>query len=134
MATELEIIRATKAWEETTTREASGERKISRALANYEWIGSAQGESTLDYSMLYLSNSIVRFVGHELVQAKIGERAGSFVLRHEGMFENGAVSIEVQIVRGSGTGGLSNILGRGRIEADANDPMKARLSLQVDLG
>lgn len=119
-------------WEETTTREIESGLKITRSRASYNLEGSINGETSLDYSMVYLTSHMVLFLGFELISGTMDGRPGTLVLRHDGKFNNGVADTEVQIVPGSGTGALSRILGRGQITSDPADPRRATLELVTD--
>jgi|SRR5581483_10973616 len=133
MLKSLRAVRTVKSWDETITRQVEGGPKITRCLATYSLAGAIEGDSSLDYSMVYVSDSKVMFLGYEQVHGTIDGRLGTFVLRHEGAFDSGAATIEVQIVPESARDALAGISGKGQIHADSTDPMKATLDLDVDL-
>lgn len=56
------------------------------------------------------------YVALERVEGSIGELVGAFVLRHVGAIVNGTPSLQIEVVPGSGTGGLTGLTGRGTIE------------------
>jgi hypothetical protein len=122
-----------KSWDETTTRQVEGGPKITRSLVTYSLSGAIEGDSTLDYSMVYVTSSKAMFLGYEQVHGAIERRSGTFVLRHEGTFDKGSATIEVEVVPESGTGALMGLSGKGRITPDSTDPMKSTLELDVDL-
>lgn len=130
-AERLKVVRTMKSWNETPTRAVEGGPKISRALVTYGLAGDIKGETTLDYSMVYLSDSKAMFVGFEQVHGTVMGGAGTFVLRHEGTFDHGAATIQVQVVPASGTGKVAGMTGKGRIVADSSDPKKSTLELEV---
>jgi hypothetical protein len=128
----VQAIRTMKSWEETTTHQVAGGPKITRSLVAYSHEGAIAGDSFLDYSMVYVSSTSTMFVGYEQVDGSVGGRSGTFVLCHEGKFQDGVASIEVTVVPGTGTGDLAKISGKGKIVANSTDPMKSMIELQVD--
>jgi len=124
-------VRTTTSWNETVTRQVEGGPKITRSLVTYSLTGTIEGDSSLDYSMVYVSDSKAMVLGYEQVHVAIKGRLGTFVLRHEGAFDGGSATIELQIVPESGTGALVGISGKEQIKADSTNPMKA--TLDVDL-
>jgi hypothetical protein len=56
------------------------------------------------------------YVALERVEGSIGELVGAFVLRHIGAIADGAPTLQIEVVPGSGTGGLSGLTGHGTIE------------------
>lgn len=133
MVEHLRAVRTMKSWDETTSREVADGPKITRSLVTYSLTGAIEGDSTIDYSMVYLSSSKALFLGYEQIHGAIGGRQGTFVLRHEGAFDSGAATIAVAVVPGSGTSALAGLSGKGTITADSADPMRATLDLDIDL-
>lgn len=134
MTKNIKATRTMKNWDETTTHEVPDGPKITRSLVTYEYSGDIVGESKLDYTMTYLTATKTLILGFEQIQGKINGLSGSFVLRHEGTFDNGVAKIEVSAVPNSGTENLKDTTGKGLIESDSNDPMKSYLVLDVDVG
>jgi hypothetical protein len=56
------------------------------------------------------------YVALERVEGSIGGLVGAFLLRHVGSIVNGAPTLEIEVVPGSGTGGFAGMTGRGTIE------------------
>ncbi|MEO0444082.1 MAG: DUF3224 domain-containing protein [Pseudomonadota bacterium] len=125
--------RLMKNWDESTTQESGKGLKTSHALVTYELSGDIEGESKLDYSMVYLPNSKTLFTGYELVSGAINGSKGSFVLLHEGIFDASGAKMTVTIVADSGCDELEEIQGSGEIESDIKDPMKAYMTIDIAL-
>ena len=53
------------------------------------------------------------FVGLERVVGEVAGKAGSFVLKRTGVFENGTAKESYSVVPGSGTGELRGLRGEG---------------------
>ena len=77
---------AVKSWDEKPYNEAAGELKLTHASIAYTYQGDLEGESTLDYLMMYREDGSGNFFGLERVIGRLGGRAGSFVLQHSGTF------------------------------------------------
>lgn len=56
------------------------------------------------------------YVALERVEGSIEGAAGAFALRHTGAILDGVPSLQIEVVPGSGTGGLSGMTGHGTIE------------------
>lgn len=130
MAELLQAVRTMKSWDEQTVQEDGSGRKMATAVVTYDYAEPLAGSSTVEYAMLYFSPTKAAFVGYEHVAASYGDRTGSFVLRHEGVFDNGGAEIAVQVVADSATGTFAGISGTGTISPDPADPMKGTLALE----
>jgi len=104
-----------KTWEEKPYNELLGELKMTLTHVAYTYQGDIEGESTLDYLMVYREDSSGSFVGLERVIGRVGGRAGSFVLQHTGTFNKIDVNGTLFVVPHSGTGELANLRGEGSI-------------------
>jgi hypothetical protein len=106
---------AMKSWEEKPYNELPGELKMTRTSVAYTYHGDIEGESTLDYLMVYRADNSGSFVGLERVIGRVGGRSGSFVLQHTGTFDKTDVNGTFLVVPQSGTGELVNLRGEGSI-------------------
>jgi hypothetical protein len=102
-----------KSWDEQAFHELDGGPKLSRASVNTTFRGEIEGEGRKEYLMIYHGDESVSFVGLERVVGRIGDRSGSFVLRHDGVVTDGAAKAAVSVVAGSGTGALFGLRGEG---------------------
>jgi hypothetical protein len=101
------------AWEEKPYDEFEGGRKLTRASVKKVFHGDIEGESSLEYLMVYGEDGSASFVGMEHVVGRVGDRAGSCVLQHSGTFADGIAKSTWFVVRGSGTGKLAGLRGEG---------------------
>ncbi len=99
-------------WDEAPYSEIEGGPNLTHAHVTNTYEGDVTGESVVDYVMVY-PGSMAIFAGYERITGAIGERQGSFVLRHDGTFEDGVVQTTWSIVPGSGTGDLAGLVGEG---------------------
>ncbi len=105
--------RELKNWEEKTYSEVRGGPKLTNSTAINSFHGDIEGEAKLEYLMIYLPDGSASFIGLEQVTGKIGDRSGSFVLRHEGKFAGMTADVSFTVVPRSGTGDLSGLRGEG---------------------
>jgi hypothetical protein len=104
---------AIKGWDEKPYREAQGLPKLTRATVSKTFSGDIEGESQVDYLMMYRSDGSASFVGLERVVGRLNGKSGSFVLQRIGTFEAGQAKESYSIVSGSGTGELRTLRGEG---------------------
>ncbi len=110
-----------KKWEETPYLQLPAHRKMTKASVEYEFTGAVGGTAGIRYLMYYKHvdptdehKSTAVYTGLAFFEGAIDGRAGSFVMREEGTFENGTAASVFQIIDGSGTGDLAAISGTGR--------------------
>ena len=104
-----------KAWDEKPYNELPGELKMTRSSVAYAYYGDIEGDSTLDYLMVYCEDGSGSFVGLERIIGRVAGRAGSFVLQHTGTFNKTDVDGTFFVVPHSGAGELTNLCGEGKI-------------------
>src|SRR5260370_40036681 len=96
---------AIKGWDEKPYNEVAGQPKLPRANVTMTFTGDLEGESQLEYLMMYRADGTASFVGVERVQGRLGGRSGSFVLQRTGVFDGTLAKESYTVVAGSGTGG-----------------------------
>lgn len=125
-----------KSWNEQPYSEIEGGPKLTRASVANAFHGDVEGDSTLEYLMVYTEGT-GRFIGFERLVGRVGDRAGSFVLQHSGTFEGEAEGPTVRatwsVVPGSGTGDLRGLRGEGGYVA-APGQQQTPCTLDYDLG
>jgi len=104
---------AIKSWDEKPYSEGPDLPKLTRASVAKSFSGDIEGESQVEYLMMYRADGTATFVGLERVTARIGERSGSFVLQRAGAFEGGSAKESYSVVAGSATGDLRGLRGEG---------------------
>ena len=113
---------AMKSWDEKPFDEFDSGRKLTRAGVTYSYTGDLEGESKVEYLMVYAADGTANYVGLERVIGKIGSRSGSYVIQHAGTFEAKSVQDRWFIVPGSGTGDLQGLMGGGEFEISGQGP------------
>jgi len=104
---------AIKGWDEKPYSEAPGLPKLTRATVSKTFSGDIEGESQVEYLMMYRSDGSASFVGLERVVGRLNGKSGSFVLQRVGTFEGGQAKESYSVVSGSGTGELRTLRGEG---------------------
>ncbi len=120
-----------KSWDEKPYAESDGGRKLVRASVTNVYHGDIEGEGTLEYLMFYPESGGVPFIGMELIVGRIGDRSGSLVLQHDGVYENGTAKATWSVVPGSGTGDLRGLRGQGGFVGEHGQP-SAKFTLDYD--
>jgi hypothetical protein len=99
-------------WDEQPWAEAEGAPKLTHARTTATYRGDLEGEGTAGLLMLY-DGTDATYGGYERITGTLGGRSGSFVLRLEGGFEQGAARTSWTVAEGTGTGGLAGLRGTG---------------------
>ena len=86
-----------------------------RAKARYtkSFTGDLEGESQVEYLMMYRPDGSASFVGLERFTGRIGDRSGTFVLQRTGTYEAELAKESYSVVPGSGSGALAGLRGSG---------------------
>jgi hypothetical protein len=119
-------------WQEEEYASLGEGRKLSRARVKQAISGDIEGSGDVEWLMSYRPDETAEFVGLQQVEAKLGDRSGSFVMRTSGSFDGREAKGELSVVPGSGTGGLDGIRGRGEFRAPMGS--EAYVSLDYDVG
>ena len=104
---------AIKSWDEKPYSEGDNLPKLTKASVSKTFAGDLEGESHVEYLMMYRSDGSAAFVGLERITGRIGERTGTFVLQRIGKFENGEAKESYSVIPGSATGDLAGLKGEG---------------------
>ncbi|HEX8218850.1 MAG TPA: DUF3224 domain-containing protein [Chloroflexia bacterium] len=106
-----------KSWDEKPYEELEEGAKLTRASVTETFQGDIEGESTVEFLMMYLDATTASYVGMQRVVGRLGGRSGSFVLQVSGTFEGGLAQATWSVVPGSGTGELRGLRGEGGFPA-----------------
>ena len=104
---------AIKSWDEKPYSEGPDLPKLTRATVQKTFTGDIEGEGQADYLMMYRGDGSATFIGLERITAKVGGKAGTFVLQRTGAFEDGQAKESYSVVPGSATGELRGLRGEG---------------------
>ena len=104
---------AIKSWDEKPYSEGQDVPKLTRATVTKTFTGDIEGESHVEYLMMYRSDGSATFVGLERVVGRIVGKSGAFVLQRTGVFEGGQAKESYSVISGSATGELQGLQGDG---------------------
>lgn len=102
-----------KTWDGRPYTEVSGP-KMTEALVTFSYTGDVEGTGTCRYLMAYTSDTTCETVGLEEITGRVGDREGTFVVRHVGAYSDGVVTGSFTVVGASG--GLTGLRGAGSAE------------------
>ena len=122
---------AIKSWDEKPYHEAEGLPKLTRSHVVKTFTGDIEGESLLEYLMVYRADGTATFVGLERVTGRLGGKSGTFVLQRSGIFDGTVAKESYAVVPGSGTGELVTLSGDG--SSVAGHAKENLMTLEYDL-
>ena len=99
-------------WDEQTTQELEGERKLTRADVTQTFTGDLEGEGSVTWLMSYAEDGTAHFVGMQLVRGVVDGRKGAVVMETIGDFDGTIASGTWTVIPGSATGDLAGMTGR----------------------
>lgn len=109
-----------KSWAEVTydgriARDVTGAKATVSDIV-YIYKGAIVGEGTLKYLMHYRETGTVVYTGLEVIMGSVDGREGGFTFLHTGIVDEAGVVIgTLEIIPGSGHGGLTSISGNATI-------------------
>lgn len=121
-----------KSWDEKPWHEGENGRKLTRATVVKTYSGDLAGEGKIEYVMAYASEASAVFVGFERIDGRLAGREGTFVMKDDGVFEEGVAASSFEIVEGSGTGDLDGIRGRASVDAVKADTQTITFEYDLD--
>jgi hypothetical protein len=104
---------AITSWDEKPYSEGPDLPKLTQATVKKTFSGDIDGEGQVEYLMMYRGDGSATFIGLERITAKVGGKAGTFVLQRSGVFEDGQAKESYSVVPGSATGELHGLRGEG---------------------
>ena len=122
---------AIKNWDEKPYSEGENQPKLTRASVKKSYTGDIEGESQVEYLMMYRSDGSATFVGLERVIGRIGDKTGTFVLQRTGVFDGGQAKESFSVIAGSATGDLQGLKGEG--SSDVGHGMEHPFALNYEL-
>ncbi|GAA2624370.1 DUF3224 domain-containing protein [Streptomyces axinellae] len=111
-------------WDEKDVTEAAPHSpRLAHAAVVNTFTGGIQARDTAcQYVLVYAGETQGAFTGMELLTGSVEGREGSFVLRHEGSFDDaGTIRCTFDVVPGSATGDLAGLSGTGSYETRPGD-------------
>ena len=119
-------------WDENTYEELATGGKLTKARVAFAFTGDLEGEGAWDAVMCYGDDGTATFTGFQHTVGKLGGRAGSFVLRSDGIYSDGEARSTWQVVDGSASGELSGLRGSG--SAVAQEGPNGSFTFEYELG
>ena len=113
MDTQIALTAEMRSWNEAAVEQPEGSRKMVRVSAAFGYTGDADAEGAVEYLMVYREDGTADFVGLERISGTVAGHAGSFVVRHVGVYDGAAASSTFVVVPGTGTGALATLRGSG---------------------
>ena len=130
MSTRVEGKFKNESWSEDQYAELQDGGGLSQASVTQTVEGGIEGEGSVEWLMCYRPDKTADFVGLQRINGRLGERAGSFVLQSNGVFDGKEARGSLSVVAGSGTGQLRGIVGSGEFSAPHGP--QASYSLELD--
>ena len=118
-------------WEEESFSELEGAAKLTSANVEYQYSGPLSGTSVVKYIMAYDSAGGAIYHGLERVVGELNGCAGSFVLQHQGVFQDGKIDQKSIILDNSGSGQLRGISGSASLQTGHQDSYCMDLSYRL---
>jgi hypothetical protein len=110
-----------RTWDEQPYAEADEAPKLTHARVTTGYRGDLEGEGTAGLLMLY-DQADATYGGYERFVGSLGGRSGSFVVRLDGGFQDGAARTSWTVAEGTGTGELAGVTGEGGYVARQGEP------------
>ena len=107
-------------WDEKSIVEYEEGRKLTHAKVTKKFTGDLEGESVLEYLMVYPPAPPVPYVGVERFTGTFLGKKGSFALTITGVYD-GTAQEKATIIAGSGTGELARLRGSWSFGAGHED-------------
>jgi Protein of unknown function (DUF3224) len=120
------------AWDEKPYSEGEGLPRLTRAQVTKTFSGELEGQSQLEYLMMYRNDGTASFVGLERITGRLAGKGGTFVLQRTGVFADGQARESYAVIPGSGTGELATLRGEG--SSAVGHGMEHPFTLSYDLG
>ncbi len=120
-----------KTWEGDPANDVQGS-KMTHAAIKYGYKGDLSGESDVQYIMCYRDDKTGVYYGLEKITGSLNGKQGSFVIQHDGIFDETTVNATVTIVPDCGTDGLEGLTGTGQLAIDGHAEQYT-LSLDYEL-
>jgi len=123
-----------------TQAEVDPVHAVAQATFTTTYAGDVEGESTCSLLIAYVGGEpdkpetmVGPYAGYEQVTGTLAGRSGTFVLEARGDHSDGVARTDVQVVPGSGTGGLTGLTGLRGEGSYAATAMEYTLTLDYDL-
>jgi hypothetical protein len=100
---------------------------LSRIHVEEAFSGDIAGDGVVEFLQAAQADGTASFVGIERVSARLGGRAGTFLLQDAGTVAGNVVSGDWFVIPGSGTGELAGLRGEGGFRANLGEGAEVHL-------
>ncbi len=121
-------------WHEEPAVGLEGTAKVTTTRIGQRFSGGIEAETVADMVMTYRLDGTAEFLGHHRVLGKVGQHAGSFVMRATGSYDGSVARTDFEVIDGSGSGELAGISGSGAASAGHGSTGTYRLELDLPGG
>jgi hypothetical protein len=105
-----------KSFQEIPFGESDRGPKLTKGNFVISYAGELKGEGILEELKVHFIDKRISVYGLQRVTGELCGMAGTFVLKHEGRFQNGKIYSRQTVVPGSATGGLRGLRGEINLE------------------
>ena len=121
-----------ESWDEQTVQDGPDSRKLTHATVKQSVTGDLTGTGLAHWLMSYRPDGTADYLGLQQVEARFGDRTGTFVCRSTGTFDGQTAEGTLEILSGSGSGDLEGIAGSGSFSAAHGSAATVELDLASD--
>lgn len=119
-------------WDEQPYAEIDGHRRLTTTSVTQKLRGDIEGEGSATWLSVHLADGTAEYAGFQRMMGRVGDAAGSIVLRMSGGYDGSVARSEWVVAEGAGTGALEGLSGSGVSEATSDGT--PTYSLEYDLG
>lgn len=117
-------------WDEKPYHEQEPQ-KSTKADIKCVFEGDLEANAQTNFLMQYTDDKNAHYSGYLLVDGVLKGKKGTFILYEVGAWENGVASSAWTIVKGSGTGALEGISGKGKYAAEHDKSVHYELQYEL---
>jgi hypothetical protein len=103
---------------------------FTKSQVSHRYEGDIEAEARFECITYAPGATLAKFVGLEYLSGRIGDRTGGFILQHVGSIDSGRSESVLNVLSGSGTGGLTGIKGHGRSTSSGGNGQTAHMLLE----
>jgi len=110
-------------WQDAPGEPSPDDHVIGRATVEKTFRGDLEGTSVAELVLTKGADGSAAYVALERIEARLANRAGSFILLHAATATANGQHGDWQVVAGTGTGELRGLRGRGEYHHEASGAM-----------
>jgi hypothetical protein len=116
---------------EQAYHEAADDVRLAHASGNQRFIGSIEGDGSIEWLMCYLPAGGARMVGLQRIEGTLDGRSGTFMIDVVGDHDGKASKATWHVIEGSGTKDLAGISGSGGMDASGGPIVSYHLEYEI---